>query len=143
MSVNIGNGLFNFADRLQMSTLNHRLARAQVTNANIANAETPGYRALGYDFEEQLRDLTEASPSAKMKTSSLAHFRGAGVTAQGEIQPDVFVKPTESVPQDGNTVDVDTEMASLAENQINYRASVELLNRKIGMIRYAISGGGR
>ena len=55
--------------------------------------------------------------------------------------PEVFVRPTESVGQDGNTVDVDEEMGRLAQNQIMYRSAVELLNRKIGTLKYAISAG--
>jgi flagellar basal-body rod protein FlgB len=63
--------------------------------------------------------------------------------ADGTFQPEVFVRPTESVGQDGNTVDVDSEMAELAENQIMYRATVELINKKLGTLKYAISNGGQ
>jgi flagellar basal-body rod protein FlgB len=59
----------------------------------------------------------------------------------GTIKPDVYVRPTESVDEDGNTVDMDTEMAQLAQNQILFKTAVETLNRKIGTLRYAINGG--
>ena len=59
------------------------------------------------------------------------------------INPNVTEKPSKSVPQDGNTVDIDAEMALLAKNQILYRTSVETINRKIGILKYAISGGNR
>jgi flagellar basal-body rod protein FlgB len=134
-------GLFNFADRVNLSAMSHRLRRSQVISGNIANAETPGYRALGYDFEKQLQDVAQNGDPLPVKVSDSKHLRNAFTQADGSIRPEVFVRPTESVPHDGNTVDIDTEMAQFSENQILYRATVESLNRKIGMLRYAISGG--
>lgn len=136
-------GVFNFSDRLQMESLNQRLTRGQVITGNIANAETPGFRALGYDFEEQLQSIAGEDDPFPMATSSDKHFKSDHVLEDGTITPDVFMRPTESVGQDGNTVDVDEEMARLAENQIMYRATVETLNRKIGILKYAINNGGR
>lgn len=140
---NLVGGLFNFADRLQMQSLNQRMARNNVISSNVANAETPGYLALGYDFEQQLQAASHANELVPVKTSNPKHLQNAFTQADGTMSPDVFVRPTETIPQDGNTVDLDTEMAQLAENQITYRAAVELLNRKVGIIRYAISNGGR
>ena len=54
-------GLFNHADKVQMASMQQRLQRSHVLNSNIANAETPGYRALGYDFEKQLQSFVEAN----------------------------------------------------------------------------------
>ena len=134
-------GLFTSTDRVQMESLNQRLRRNQVINSNIANAETPGYRALGYDFEEQLQEVLKANEGAGLKTSNPLHLKHEFAQANGEIRPDVFVRPSESVGQDGNTVDIDKEMADLAQNEILYRSAVETINRKVGMLRYAISGG--
>lgn len=135
------NSLFNFNDRVQMSALSHRLRRSQVISANVANAETPGYRALGYDFEKQLQDVSSQGEALPVRTSSPKHLQNAFTQADGSVRPDVYVRPTESVAHDGNTVDIDTEMAQFSENQILYRAAVESINRKLGMLRYAISGG--
>lgn len=134
-------GLMNFADRLQMTALNERLKRSEVITSNVANSETPGFRALGYDFEDQLSSLARMDKKVPLQVSNPKHLRNAFTRADGKIEPDVFVKPTESVPEDGNTVDVDEEMVRMAENQLLYRSSVEMLNRKIGVIRYAINGG--
>ena len=79
----------------------------------------------------------------KMRVSDPRHYMNAHTEADGSILPDVYVRPTESVGQDGNTVDIDQEMAKLAQNQILYRATVELMNKKLGTLRYAISTGGR
>lgn len=141
MSSIIG-GMFNFADRLQMESLNQRLVRTEIETANVANAETPGYRALGYDFEEQLQALA-GTDDTPMTATNPHHFRNGQTEADGTILPDVFIRPSESVGADGNTVDVDQEMAELAESQLKYRATVEILNRKVGILRYAITAGGR
>lgn len=136
-------GIFNGKDRIKMEALNQRLTRSQVINANIANAETPGFRALGYDFESQLQEIDGDDGSLPMKVTDARHMRSEFVGGDGNLRPDVYVQPSESVGNDGNTVDVDKEMASLAENQIMYRATVELINKKIGVLKYAIHGGGR
>lgn len=138
-------GFFTQGDQLKMSALDMRLNRQDVLNSNIANAETPGYRALGYDFESQLQAIAgEGEDGAPpMKASDPKHFLNAHTEADGTIQPDVYVRPTESVGQDGNTVDVDQEMAQMAQNQILYRATVELINKKLGTLKYAISNGGQ
>jgi flagellar basal-body rod protein FlgB len=138
---NVVGGIFNFADRLQMASLDQRLKRGEVITANIANAETPGFRALGYDFEDQLATLANLDGRLRMQTDDDRHYRNAFTTHGGKIEPDVFVEPTESVGEDGNTVDVDAQMSKMAENQILYRSAVEMLNRKVGVLKYAINGG--
>lgn len=134
-------GLFNFSDRVQMESLNKRLDRSHVINSNIANSETPGFRAIGFDFEEQLQAISDQNEPLNLKTTNPLHKKNAFTRADGTINPDVYVRPTEDVGQDGNTVDIDNEMQRLAHNQILYRASVENLSRKIGLLKYAIHGG--
>lgn len=140
MSSIIG-GLFNFSDKLQIESLNQRNRRSEVITSNIANAETPGYRAFGYDFEKQLQDLAKMNEPIAVKVSDPRHMRNNFTKSDGTIKPEVYVRPTESVDEDGNTVDMDTEMAQLAQNQILFKTAVETLNRKIGTLRYAINGG--
>lgn len=140
---NLIGGLFNFADNLQVQSMNQRLVRNQIISSNIANAETPGFRALGYSFEEQLKEVAKLKEPIAVKVSHPRHLQNAFTKADGTMYPDVFVRPTETIPEDGNTVDIDHEMGVLSKNHIQYRASVELINRKIGMLRYAITNGGR
>ncbi len=142
MSSLIG-GMFNKSDQLKMASLDLRLDRQHVLNGNIANAETPGFRAIGYDFEEQLQALAGGDESFPMKAADPRHFRTDMAEADGTIQAEVYVRPTESVGQDGNTVDMDQEMAQLAQNQILYRATVELINKKLATLKYAIANGGQ
>lgn len=143
MSSLIG-GMFTRSDQLKMAALDLRLERQHVLNSNIANAETPGYRALGFDFEEQLQALAGGDEdSLPMKAADPKHFRSDLVEADGTLQAEVYVRPTESVGQDGNTVDVDKEMGDMAQNQILYKATVELINKKLATLKYAIANGGQ
>ena len=141
--MNVLSGIFNASDAIKMEALNQRLVRQHVVTGNIANGETPGYRALGYDFEKQLQAIADGGDPFPMKATNPKHFLNGHTEADGTIYPDVYVRPTESVSQDGNTVDIDNEMSRLSENQILYRATVELINKKIGTLRYAVSAGGR
>lgn len=134
-------GMFNFGDRLQMAALSMRHNRSMVVSSNIANAEVPGFRALGYSFEEQMQDVAQLNQPLSVKASNPKHLKNAFTQADGQIRPDVYVRPTESVGEDGNTVDMDEEMMRLARNNILFRATVESINRKVGMLRYAIQGG--
>ena len=140
---NIMGGIFSFSDNVKMESLNQRLTRQKVITSNIANSETPGFRAIGYDFESQLQAVANKGDPFPMKASNPKHYMNGHTEADGTILPDVYVRPTESVGQDGNTVDVDQEMGSLAQNQIMYRATIDLINKKIANLRYAISAGGR
>lgn len=134
-------GLFNQADRTQMVSLDHRMRRSDIINSNIANAETPGYRAIGYNFEDQLKEIAKASEPKRLRTTNPKHLLNEFVSSDGDLHPDVFVRPTESIGEDGNSVELDIEMAELAKNQIQYRTAIESINRKIAILKYAIQGG--
>jgi flagellar basal-body rod protein FlgB len=137
----ISSQLFSKADGAIEEGLNQRLAKQNVIASNITNANTPGYRALGYAFEKQLQDALGNSSALALRVTNGKHVMASGQSADGNVKPDLHVKPTESVGNDGNTVDVDAEMADLAETQVMYKASVEILNRKFAMMRYGINGG--
>jgi len=139
----IYNSMFNLADRVQIESLNQRATNNDVITSNVANAETPGYRAIGYAFEEQLQAVRGDRDPFQMRVSHSRHFTTDKSFGDGSLEADVYVRPTESISEDGNTVDVDKEMSLLAQNQILYRSAVELINRKIGILRYGITGGGR
>lgn len=135
------NQVFAKADNVLEESLNQRLIKQNVITSNISNAQTPGYRALGYEFEEQLRAAVGNDGAMSINATDARHFKHQGLTVNGDLRGDLHVKPSESIGNDGNTVDLDSEMADLAWNQTLYRATVELLNRRLGMMRYGINGG--
>lgn len=101
---------------MRMAELRHRVA-----SENIANVNTPGYRAREVSFDEALRELSSGSASP------------------GHAQPQIVESTRQPVRSDGNTVNVDHEMSTLTNNAIQFEAFAQLLASKMGMLRTAIS----
>ncbi len=123
-----------------MSTLDKaidmRLVRQNLINSNIANAETPGYKAKKVDFEDAL--------ARALSTQENFDKVAAPVSSQIDaVRPDVYDNPEVNVSNDGNTVDMEREMAALAENTVLYKAAVQLINKKLASMKYAVTEGGR
>ena len=121
------------------AALRFRARRNQVLSSNIANADTPGYKARDLDFSSALKSAQSgALPLAGTNAKHLG---------TGRIPSDAFSTaelkyrvPTQST-LDGNTVETDVEQAAFAENALMYRASLAFLDGKIRSIRYALKGG--
>jgi flagellar basal-body rod protein FlgB len=123
-------------------SLNMRLLKQDVLSANIANAETPGYKAQRVDFEEELSRALELNEVGKMDTSHPDHFPQVAGRVDA-VKPEIYDEPDVVVNNDGNTVDMEKEMSRLTENTILYKAAVELINKKLGAMKYVASDGGR
>ncbi|MEW6057827.1 MAG: flagellar basal body rod protein FlgB [Bdellovibrionota bacterium] len=121
------------------AAMNFQLIRQNVVSSNIANADTPGYKAQKVEFEDALRNALEISGRLKMEASSPEHFSKAD---PGHIDPEIYDNPNGIVNLDGNTVDRNAEQVAMAETQIQYSAASEMLRRKLGLLKYAISEGG-
>jgi flagellar basal-body rod protein FlgB len=123
------------------ASLNYRLLRHNVTSANVANAETPGYKAKVVEFEDALARAVDLDGMNSLTTSDPEHF-AMGSSAVGKERVSVEDNPSADVNPDGNTVDLDKEMSTLAENSILYKAALQLINKKMAMLKYGIGGGG-
>src|SRR5690242_10529052 len=102
------------------TTLNLRLMNQNVISSNIANADTPGYKAKTMEFESALRDalgVGDQVPTAGTDSKHIVHH------ATDPVQPEIYEDPNGVESLDGNTVDRAAEMAKMAENQILYDAS--------------------
>lgn len=113
-----------------------RALRNQVLSSNIANADTPNYKARDIDFGSTLKKAQDGALSMA-KTSDLhqsswnTHRTGAAVKYRLPVQPTL----------DGNTVETDVEQAAFAENAVQYRATLAFLDGTIRTLRYALKGG--
>ncbi len=116
--------------------LKFRAMRNQVLSSNIANADTPNYKARDLDFGTALKGAREQSLSLT-RTSDL-HTRAWGTTDSGARS--VYRVPSQP-SLDGNTVSMDVEQAAFAENALQYRASLAFLDGYIRTLRFAIKGG--
>lgn len=121
------------------TSLNLRLHNQGVISSNIANADTPGYKAKKMEFEGALRDALNMDGGLKQAKTHAGH---AGLEPTDPVNPVIYDDPNGVESLDGNTVDRAAEMAAMAENQLLYDASTEMLKRKLGMLKYAITEGG-
>lgn len=135
-------GLFDKTTGALGKSLDMRLLRNNVTSANIANAETPGYNAKKVDFEESLARALSLEEFGQVETTHESHFP-VGRSAVDSIKADVYDNPDINHSNDMNTVDLEREMSTLAENTILYRTAVELIKKKLGSMKYAVTEGGR
>ena len=122
------------------TALNMRLLKHNLTSSNIANAETPHYHAKKLDFEEALSRAIDSDGLRSMNTSHGDHFYVGGGSLS-KVRPDIYENPEGAINNDGNTVDLEKEMSSLAENTLMYKAALQLINKKLAAIRYAVSEG--
>jgi flagellar basal-body rod protein FlgB len=107
--------------------------RQQALAANIANQDTPGYRAKDYSFsfEEQLNSLT-------MTTTDEKHMMPLEDTPKTRL----YEVGTEE-KLNGNTVDLEREMSEITKNGLQYITLIQYLSQKIKTMRYAITEGGK
>ena len=124
--------------RIASSGMAAQRMRMNTISSNIANAETPGYHAKKLDFEEALARALDIDGLRSMQTSSPEHF-ALGAGGVGKVQPEIYENPEGAINNDGNTVDLEREMSSLTENSIMYKAALQLINKKLAALRYAIT----
>lgn len=116
--------------------LRFRAQRNQVLSSNIANADTPNYKARDLDFADALKGARQESIGLT-QTSEL-HKQAWGTARDGSRT--LYRVPTQPT-LDGNTVEMDVEQAAFAENALQYRASLAFLDGQIRSLRYALKGG--
>lgn len=107
--------------------------RQKVLSSNLANVDTPGFRARDMSFEPaQLHD-------APLKTTSAKHI--AIPAAEDSVR--TFEVETTAVKANGNSVDLDRELSAAVKNGVQYLTLVQFVNQKLRTIRSGISEGGR
>lgn len=113
-------------------------ARQKVTAQNIANVDTPGYKALEVDFETQLgQALNGESTGGLAMTMTDANHIGIQTTSATEM---MNVEPRMSdLRNDSNNVNIDVEMSTLAETSLRYQALAQLAGAKVSLIKRVIS----
>ena len=120
------------------ASLNFREMRQKIISSNIANAETPGYKAKRLEFEESLARAIDLDKQQSLNVNDQRHYDVGGGGFRN-LAPEI-VEDTSGVPtNDGNNVNREQEMARMAENKILFDASVQLLNKKLGLMKYAIN----
>lgn len=127
------NPLLNLAEKkLDVDSL-----RNGVISNNVANVNTPGYKKSVVKFEEILKEQMQ-NIEADVAITDARHILPK---AQQVAEPQVLQDDTTSMRQDGNNVDIDSEMSQLAMNTIDYDSSVQILNSRLSTLKYIINDG--
>jgi flagellar basal-body rod protein FlgB len=120
------------------AAINFRQMRQKLISSNIANSETPGYKAKRIDFEKALQGAIDINGDNSLQTSSDRHF-SVGGGGFASLSPHIYVDPNDVVSDDGNNVDMEDELIKMDENIMMYNASMELMKKKLGLRKYILS----
>ena len=135
------NSLFDTTINLAERALDLRAQRHETLLSNVANADTPGYKAFDLLVDEALARQVAGQGGMPVARTDPHHLT-AGAATSGSGQPQKVQLPAEiSLRGDGNTVDMDREMSALAANQLQYKLSTQLLAKKFQSLRNIIKGG--
>jgi len=122
---------------VQARALSVYAKRAEVLAANIANSDTPNFKAKDLDFRAVLDQARQKEgASVAMTKTSAGHMNVSGVTGDFTTK---YRTPLQS-SLDGNTVNSEVEQANFAENNLKYQASFSFLNGTIKGLMSAIRG---
>ncbi|WP_198116611.1 flagellar basal body rod protein FlgB [Massilia rhizosphaerae] len=132
--------------RFNETALSLRSQRQELLASNIANADTPNFKARDIDFSSALQGaLARATNAAPLATTSGAHYPNGQAAADGKTLADgttpVLYRTVTQGAVDGNTVDMDTERTQFADNALRYEAGITMLNQQIRNMLQAIQGG--
>lgn len=113
--------------------------RLELLAENLANADTPGFKARDLDFRNVLKDAmggADQSSAGRLQVTRAGHIGGSAGPGDAEALFRVPNQPS----LDGNTVDSDLEKAAFAEASVRYQASVDFLSARIDGLRKALRG---
>ena len=125
-----------FMDRtskLLSKVLDFRAIRQNVISANLANSETPGFIQKEFPFEQELQKAFDKS-SIKMEKSDPDHLSGSEQIMENSFDPYRLIREYGKP----NELNIDTEMAKMAQNNLMYEASTRLLSKKFELLKAVI-----
>lgn len=135
-------GLFDRDFALLQKSLDFRSRRNALLASNIANIETPGYKARDLVFERALGEALHADEPGPLSVTDGRHMDGRRGIPLGRVQPQLIHSANPVGNLDDNSVDLEREMAKLGENQVNYQALTQMISHRFTMLRASIREGG-
>lgn len=121
---------------VHQQALKLRTQRASVIANNLANADTPGYKARDIDFKAALNQSSGSSSGVSIKKSHPGHM---GLSASDQHASAMYRTPNQP-SIDGNTVEEQVEHAEYMKNSLDFQASFQFLNSKFKGITKAFKG---
>lgn len=123
--------------KVMKKSLNMMSTRQNLISSNISNVDTPGFKASDIDFQGQLREALGSKGALNLRATNAKHF-GPSTSSIGDLTPDPFEEDA-AAKSNGNNVNIDNEMAKMAENQIMYNATIQLMMKRGSTVRAAIT----
>ena len=120
-----------------------RSERQRVLAGNIANADTPGFKARDFDFTRTLAAATgrgETGGLTPVATTRAGHMQGLSAGGSAVQTMQLAWRTPEQPSLDGNTVDLDRERANFADNATRYEATLRFINGNVRTMLSAITG---
>ena len=141
--MSLNNKLFdNLIDTVGKS-LDLRVKRENIISSNISNIDTPGYTPMDISFDDELKELLDKDKNNEVDIQATDKMHITDEINIDDIEGELFFDPHASPNNDRNTVDLDQEMSKLSINSILYNAQVTVLNKKLALLKYAATDGGK
>jgi flagellar basal-body rod protein FlgB len=109
--------------------------RSSLLASNIANADTPNFKARDIDFRTALASV--GGDELALQTTQPGHIGGPGTLLSG---PDLLYRIPTQASLDGNTVNTEIEQAEFAENAVRYQSTLTFLSGRFQSLKLAITG---
>jgi flagellar basal-body rod protein FlgB len=132
--------IFSHTLSILEKALDLRSKKHNVIASNIANMDTPDYKAFDLIIEKELQKTSGRKKNVSLNQTNQAHMQPHRQKAEGVS---VQMEDTHglSLRGDGNTVDIDKQMAKMAENTLKYKAAAQIIHKKFQGLKSAIQGG--
>ena len=127
---------FDKALGVHQFTLGVRSQRAEVLSSNIANADTPNFKARDVDFAKAMNSAQSRQSGLAMTKSDGKHFDLAALSQQNVA----YRVPNQPDTGDGNTVNIQEEQSAFMQNSLEYQMSLGFLDSKFSGMKKAIRG---
>jgi flagellar basal-body rod protein FlgB len=121
------------------TVLNLRAGRQELIASNIANVDTPNYKAKDIDFAKTLQGAISGN-TVKLQMSGTAGHHLSSIQGENVMGGPVMFRNVVQPSADGNTVDMDVERAQFADNALRYEASVKFVDNQIKSVLTALQG---
>ncbi|MBF0621079.1 MAG: flagellar basal body rod protein FlgB [Magnetococcales bacterium] len=135
-----GFGLLGQHGAFKANLMDLRQRRQEIIGANVANGDTPGYKARRLDFEDKLKEAMPLPGELKMAKTSKGHMP---TPYFGAVAGDLQEVETPIPKGDRNSVDLEQEMSRQTANQLLYNYATQSFNGQVGILKMVIDGGQR
>ena len=135
-------GIFDITVRAVAKVLDLQMAKHTVLASNIANKDTPGYQAADIKFNTEVQKALERERAPLGRTNPASRYNRSGPRIE-DVRAERVDRPMPLVGKDLNNVHLEKEMTELVSNTLSYKANVQMISKKLAMLSYAITEGGR